>query len=178
MTRRGFTLVEVIVALALTGTVLLVGGRAFAVTLDGLATAERASAEALWQANRRSWLERTVRSLEVGTAPETGFDGEPGRVRFSARVRSEFGWWERRRVELALRNGQLVALTDGGEPVLLAASLADAGFDYLIQPGLDSRWTRRWQSPVSAPLAIRVRTVPRDSTLPADTLLLYIGERG
>jgi hypothetical protein len=49
-------------------------------------------------------------------------------------------------------------------------------FDYLLEPGLNSQWASVWESPVSAPLAIRVRITQLDRI--ADTLLLIVGPRG
>jgi len=178
MTRRGFTLVEVLVALVLSGAVLLTGAAAFGAAVDGLGSAERVVHDELITANRRGWLERTLRSLEVGLPGGIPFAGTPARISFSTRIQSADGWWETRAAMLSQEGDALIAQLDGGEPLILARGLDSARFDYLIKPGLDTRWTGRWQSPVSAPLAIRIRLMPHDSTVPADTLVLFIGERG
>jgi len=68
------------------------------------------------------------------------------------------------------------------ERIVLADSLRDAAFDYLLEPGARARWVREWVSPVSAPLAVRLRIayLPRTASTAhhADTLLLLIKERG
>lgn len=177
MTSRGFTLVELLVALTVSGLVLLVGGAAMRATVSASQAISRASSADLAAPNRARWLRRAVASLEVGLPGDVPFDGEPERVRFSAYILTPRGWWERRPVELVSNDGRLVARV-GSEALVLADSLAEVGFDYLVVPGLDSRWTRRWQSPTSAPQAIRLRLHWLDSARTSDTLLMLVGDRG
>ena len=59
----------------------------------------------------------------------------------------------------------------------------DLQFDYLLEPGAESRWVREWVSPVSAPVAVRMRIAKagcgkRDAGCVVDTLLFLIKERG
>jgi hypothetical protein len=63
--------------------------------------------------------------------------------------------------------------------------VTDVAFDYLLEPGENTKWVREWISPVSAPLAVRVRVTHlsdngQRTTAHAvtDTLLLLIKERG
>lgn len=178
MTNRGFTLAEVLVALVLTGVLLVTGATAFAAAVDGVGAAERAVAADLTTANRRAWLERTLRSLEVGAAGSTPFEGQPASLGFSSRGRTGEGWWERRALTISQEGELLVARFGDAETITLGRGLGSLGFDYLIRPGLQSRWSHRWQSPVSAPIAIRVRLTWKDPGIPPDTILLFIGERG
>ena len=65
----------------------------------------------------------------------------------------------------------------------MSDSVTDAGFDYLLEPGVESRWVREWVSPVSAPVAIRVRVtrglgMGDERRVVTDTLLFLIKERG
>jgi hypothetical protein len=138
----------------------------------------RATLAGTGTANRTRWLRRAFASLEVGLPADVPFEGSPDGVRFTSSLLTANGWWERQDLELEFSEGQLVARTDGSEPIVLADSVAEAAFDYLIAPGLDSRWTRRWQSPTSAPLAIRLRLIWLDSAQSADTLLFLVGGRG
>ena len=62
-------------------------------------------------------------------------------------------------------------------------SVTDLEFDYLLEPGAESRWVKEWVSPVTAPVAIRLRvTTGRESgdggRVVTDTLLFLIKERG
>ena len=71
--------------------------------------------------------------------------------------------------------GRLIARLATGESILLADSVTGVEFDYLLEPGAQATWVREWLSPVSAPLAARVRL-----SMPArvDTLLFVVGSRG
>jgi prepilin-type N-terminal cleavage/methylation domain-containing protein len=178
MNSRGMTLVEVLVTLVLLAVIAATGGAAFGGSVEGLRAVEQVGrtrrSELFW----RTWLERTIRSLEVGLPGDVPFDGAEAAVGFSARVLTPDGWWERKSVRLELAEGTLIARSDSGEPLALVSGLSGARFDYLIQPGLQSRWGRVWRSPTSAPEAIRVRLFWQDSLRAPDTLLLTIGRRG
>ena len=63
-----------------------------------------------------------------------------------------------------------------GEPLVLVDDAPEVAFDYLLEPGADARWVRQWVSPVTAPLAVRIR-VARASPAAVDTQLLLIKER-
>src|SRR5438105_2612900 len=69
-----------------------------------------------------------------------------------------------------------------GERIALADSIASLDFDYLLEPGAESRWVRVWVSPVSAPLAVRMRVERpgkgEGGRVVTDTLLFLIKERG
>jgi hypothetical protein len=87
------------------------------------------------------------------------------------------GTFARSRIALGARGRALVldGLPDGA--LTLADSVDHVGMDYLLGLGASSGWVRGWSSPVSAPLAVRLRidyAPPRG----ADTLLLIIGPRG
>ena len=79
-------------------------------------------------------------------------------------------------VELGVRGGRLVAST-ATDTVRLMRSTGFAA-EYLLEPGANARWMKGWQSPVSAPLAVRLRIAREDSSGLVDTLLLAIGPRG
>src|SRR5213078_479381 len=95
--------------------------------------------------------------LDVGSDSAAGpFEGRPDRVSFGAWLETPGGWFERQRLELRVDGGAFVARRDG-EPIMLADSVSDVAFDYLLDPGEDAKWMREWISPVSAPLAVRIR---------------------
>ena|SRR2546425_3173750 len=171
---EGFTLLEVIVALALGAMVVLLAHRMFAAVMDGSIRLSDTGAALDREANARRLLTQLVGSLDVGQ-PESGdFNGEPQRAAFSAWYPGPEGWPERRRVTLeADRNALVVSV--GGESIVLADDVEALDLDYLLDYGADAPWLRTWQSPVSAPLAIRARITYRRQ---ADTLLLIIGPRG
>lgn len=183
MRHRGFTLLEVLVALAVSGIVVLLAHAVFS-AVTGAGREIRAARFATdREANARRWLQAAFLSLDVGSDSGAGpFEGRPDRVRFSAWIETAGGWLERRPVVLQ-RDGQtFVAAVSGarsavadGAPLVLDDSVTDLAFDYLLEPGENTKWVREWISPVSAPLAVRVRIARRAAT---DTLLLLIKERG
>ena len=178
----GFTLVEVLAAVAIAGAVVLVAHQLYTAVADGghqLASARRALDR---EANGRRWLKSAFLSLEVGQVPGESFDGDGDRMRFSAWQMTSGGWFERRRIELGGIDDRLVATLPDGQ-LSLADGVAHVAFDYLLEPGADTHWARQWISPVSAPMAVRMRII-RDRVTggrgrPAtDTVLFLIKERG
>jgi prepilin-type N-terminal cleavage/methylation domain-containing protein len=175
--RRGFTLIEVLVALALTGIVALLAHRLLVVTV----TSTRALVEVRANTDQRHqgerWLRQLFGSLEAA-GEAGGFDGRPERLEFSAWTPVAEGWMERRRLLLEARDRRLIL--SGELPSLtLADSVLALELDYLLEPGAESRWVRTWQSPVSAPLAVRLRvTRSRNRGIEVDTMLYLIRERG
>ena len=81
---------------------------------------------------------------------------------------------ERRAVELSVRDSGLVAVGPG-ESMALQHGVRAVQFDYLLEPGAESQWVREWVSPVSAPLAARLRLTRSERV---DTLVLLIKGRG
>ncbi len=174
--RRGFTLVEVLLALALGGLVVLMAQRVFAGVSDGAHRLSQAQEALDRQANARRLLVGLVGSLDIGTSQSAGFDGRPNQVTFSTWVVSPEGWPVRRRVSLRLASGALVAEGLDAAAIVLADSVAALDVDYLLDYGAEATWVRNWQSPVSAPLVLRMRIARAESVV--DTLLLVAGPRG
>ncbi len=179
----GFTLIEVLVALTIAAVVVLLAHQVFAaVAADGRALiVARATLDR--QSNAGRWLAATFLSLDVGTDSAGGFDGRADRVDFAAWERTADGWFERRRITLRMEDNRLVATVSPGDPLALIDSVGAVAFDYLLEPGLDARWVREWVSPVSAPVAIRLRVARgsgkrEEGRVVTDTLLLLIKERG
>lgn len=173
MRRRGFTLVEVLVAVAIAGIVMLAAHQIFTGVADG-AKAVAAARESLDRgANSRRWLKATFLSLEPP------FEGRMNRMSFTSWQLVPGGWFEQRPTQL-LQEGNRFLAASGAEPLQLGDGVSNVTFDYLLDPGADTRWVREWVSPVSAPLAVRVRIAgcgKRDAGC-VDTLLFLIKERG
>ena len=72
-------------------------------------------------------------------------------------------------------NDDDIAAVDQADTLVLADDAHTVAFDYVLEPGADAQWAREWISPVSAPLAIRVRLT---GATQVDTLLLLVKERG
>jgi len=173
--RHGFTLIEVAVALLVGALVVTVAHAVFA----GVADRGRALAVARGaldrEMNARRWLQAAFLSLDVGTDSAGGFAGHANRVEFAAWERSADGWFERRRIALAQRDEQLVVTIMPGDSIVLGEGMRDVALDYLLEPGAEARWVRKWLSPVSAPLAVRLRLT---RGVRVDTLLFLIKARG
>lgn len=189
--RSGFTLVELLVALTLTGLVVLLAHGLLAEISDAARRGQAAARELDVAGNRRVWLMRVFASVTVASAPNRGFEGRDGwnrgreadRVAFFIRLPGESGDAERG-VRLWLTADTLLAeVYQAGEvgelepdTLVLAEGLAGLGADYLVEYGAASPWVREWVSPVSAPLAVRLRLQGERGG--ADTLLLHVGTRG
>ena len=173
---RGFTLIEVLVALTVAAMVVTLAQKAFAGATEGAQTLVATRQALDRSANERRWLKATFLSLQVGSVSDAGFDGEPDRAAFGAWELTEHGWFELRGVRLAVQDSQLVLTLEGRQRIALQDSVAALSLDYLLRAGADARWARRWMSPTSAPLAVRLRIARLTGAV--DTLLFLIGSRG
>src|SRR6266550_1931746 len=181
--RRGFTLVEVMVALTIGAVVVLLAHQLFAAVVDRGKTLTAARTALDRGANARRWLEATFLSLDVGTDGASGFEGRPDHATFTAWLLTPDGWFERQQVTLSVAERRLRAVITPGTPIALADSVTDVQCDYLLEPGAESRWVREWVSPVSAPVAVRMRITKAgngkgETGNVVDTLLFLIKERG
>lgn len=168
---QGFTLIEIMIALAIGGIVVLMAHGAFGVAADMsmLLDRTRTANDEVMVTHRT--LARLLGSADAATTGSLGFHGIPQGIVFSA--------WDRdslRAEEVAVRGGR-ITVTSGGDTLRL---MRTAGFaaDYLLSYGADAAWVQGWESPASAPLAVRLRIASADSSGTVDTLLLVIGPRG
>lgn len=169
----GFTLIEVLVALTIASAVVLAAHQIFTGVADGANAVTAARQDLDRSSNARRWLKATFLSLEPP------FEGRIKQVSFISWQVTPGGWFEQQPIELAHESSRLVA-RHAGEVLQLADDVSDVAFDYLLDPGADSRWVREWVSPVSAPLAIRLRIAGcgRGDAGCVDTLLFLVKERG
>lgn len=190
--RDGFTLVEVLVALTLGALVVLLAHRLFTGVADGAGRLEEARRTLDREANARRWLAAAFGSLDVGEG-SGGFAGRPSTAEFASWQLVPEGWSARRRVNLALHDSRLVAAVSPNDSLILADSVAHLELDYLLDvhdgggddrgaPGERATFVREWISPVSAPVAVRMRIAyqgrgRRDGGR-VDTLLVLVGPRG
>jgi len=181
----GFTLIEVLLALTIGGMVVLLAHRAFTGVSDGAQHMAQARVILDHDANAHRWLTEAFGSLDVGNGAD--FAGRADRVRFTAWQRTAEGWLTRQPVDLGVHGNRLVARLGPADSLVLADSVRHLGLDYLLEPGEGTgapdempgeraSFVREWISPVSAPLAVRLRILY--ATGKADTLLLVIGPRG
>lgn len=174
----GFTLLELLAALAISGLVFLLASRLLSVAIGSSSALREARTALDREQNGYRWLRSAFGSLDLSAAPG-GFEGQPDRIRFGSWRPSPAGWPVPRGVSLALVDGALLGQEDSDPPIRLADSVAALAVDYLLEPGADTRWVRQWISPLTAPVAVRLRIARRaGQTMQVDTLLLLIGERG
>jgi len=173
--RRGFTLVEVTVALAVGALVVLLAYRVYGGVLDGAARALAAQQDVARAANARRLLTALAQGIEVGPVPGSGFHGSRERVTFTTWTVGARGWAERWRVSVFASDGVLRVQGLAPEPLQLADSVEALGIDYLLDFGAAERWGQAWMSEVSTPVALRLRVAHPGRT---DTLLLLVGPRG
>jgi len=181
--QRGFTLIELIVALTIGAVVVLLAHQLFAAVADRGKSLIAARTALDHTANARRWLDAAFLSLDVGTDGASGFEGRADHVLFTTWLLTPDGWFERRIVSLARQDERLVATVTPGQTVALNDSVTDVAFEYLLEAGEESRWVREWVSPVSAPVAVRIRIAnagngKRETGNVVDTLLFLIKERG
>jgi prepilin-type N-terminal cleavage/methylation domain-containing protein len=174
--RRGFTLIELITAIAVTALVVLLAHQLFSTLVDAGGRARRARHTIDREANGRRLVASAFLSLDVGFDSTGGFVGEPERVRFSTWLLTADGWYERKSVVIGREESEWVLRGDAAFRVLLADSVESVGLDYLLEPGANAAWVREWVSSVSAPLAVRVRVARVGGVV--DTALYLIKARG
>jgi prepilin-type N-terminal cleavage/methylation domain-containing protein len=174
--RRGFALMELIVAITLSGIVLL-GVRALWESLAGSVDRMRvrASTEAE-SANGERLLRSLVGRLEVGTEQSHEFAGDERQATFTTWCDMPAGWQERCDAMLVIEPdtgdaAQLVARLSTGETIALKRGFHSGVLRYLNDPVGGGIWFRIWGHGITAPLAIGV-------IIDGDTAIVRIGERG
>lgn len=180
--RRGFTIIELLVALAVGGVAILGAAAMLGAVSD---QAERVAEVTRTMAERANG-ERLLRALAASYQPsvngEATFIGESESARFVSWCQTSNGWPERCWVRLSVlpadaalgRTTRLVAsLSTGGTEVVLSGFEA-AELRYLDDASNGGRWFHTWGAGISAPLAIGVVRVTESRT---DTLIVRLGVR-
>ena len=171
----GFTMVEVLVALVISGLVLLAARQLFEVVAGAAERVPRAAEVVEARRNRERLLRELLGRVEVGTDTSRTYTGGAARARFVSWCPAAGGWLERCAVELALvASGDSVALEVAwaGHRVTVLTGRPPARLFYLQSSANGGAWLPRWgEAAISAPLAMLV-------VVGRDTLFLRIGERG
>jgi prepilin-type N-terminal cleavage/methylation domain-containing protein len=175
--RGGFTLVEVMVALVVTGVVLLGARTMLGQIADDADRITAAAAEADRDANAEALLRTIVDRLEIAGRPdeEVRFEGEPQGARFRSWCEVPDGWLERCEVSLGfidLDGEKVLALRlSTGELVPLRRGFGAGELAYLRDAAAGGAWVRSWGASITAPIALGV-------VIDGDTTIVRIGERG
>jgi len=181
--RQGFTLIELMVALAVS-VVVLIGARMMA---ESLADATHRTVTAAHEADRVANADLLLRSLlsrlEIGTIADQPFGGGPRSVHFTTWCDTPGGWLERCEAVVSLEaygdTNCLVAHLAPRDPlgeigprtIRLATGFRNGALRYLNDPRAGGQWFVQWGDGIVAPLAIGV-------VLDGDTSIVRIGERG
>lgn len=172
--RGGFTLVEVLVAVVVSGLCVLAGAGIFGAVTD-TARHLRSSIDT-WEAraNARMWMQEFALTLRVDA--DDPFIGLASELLASGHVWSSRGWMTPRRVTIAVVDGALVARQDdASNGLILRESVERLGIEYLPQGG-SSEWRTEWRSETTLPALIRMRlSQAGEATFRADTILMIVG---
>jgi prepilin-type N-terminal cleavage/methylation domain-containing protein len=173
---RGFTLMEVTIALAISGVLLLtLRGLAEVLGMHGARTTHAANAQQD-EANAERTLRLLVARMEMTTG-DVPFVGSDDEARFSSWCEVPRGWLESCVVRLRVRpkpassrGVEVEASLSTGERLVFAASTT-GHLRYLLSARDGGMWIPAWRSSVTLPGAIGV-------ILERDTLVLRVSDRG
>lgn len=172
--RRGFTLVEVLLAMVTGAVVALLAHEIFRSVTDTRQTLLAAGAEDDVRAQARRWLTGALRSCRVG--PDSTFEGHTTEATFTTVLPVGPGRLEPSRVKLFVGSRGLALAGAATGSILLDPSAVSLRLDYLHELGSQAAWSAEWVSPVSAPTAVRLR-IGRTTAggEEVDTLLFLLG---
>lgn len=173
--RVGFTLVELMVALVISGIALVCISALLTQIADGADRITAAARAADRDANGERLLRTLLHRLEVGTDAGARFEGSEAVARFTTWCDMPAGWLERCRAAIVVDTVKgapaLTVVLSTGEVIAVRAGFEAGALRYIADPSGGGTWFRIWGIGITAPLAIGV-------ILDADTLILRIGERG
>lgn len=174
--RSAFTLVEVVVTIAIGGLAVLVAAASLATASDGVATVTEMVREHDESANGERLLRRLIGQMTWTADSQSALEGGTATIRFASWCEVPSGWQERCHVELRLRPPDSAepgvdVRTSLGESLLLMRGRDLHGFLYLESPEQGGTWRGHWAGGASLPAAVGI---VRD----ADTLLVRTGSRG
>lgn len=170
--RRGFTLVEVLVALVV--SVLVVSAVRLAFEQIGAATSRTSAAAAALQhdAHGQELLRALVARLDIAPSDSGVLTGDERDAAFESWCDTADGWQRRCRVHISVASaGGALVVKDDYSTRGTGIDLGARALCYLADAADGGRWQSEWSSSVAAPLAIGVVTT-------RDTLLFIVGGRG
>lgn len=170
---RGFTLIEVIAALALGAMVLALAHGVVGATNDSLARLSVAEERLSRTHNGYRWLAESLRAVHVHGSEGAPFSGARTSLAYSTWLPVAGGWSEPDRLRIELAGTELTATMESGATVVLRDSVAGLEIDYLRERGERSPWVSTWTSDVTAPVGVRLRVfeVAPGGSVRVDTLL-------
>jgi prepilin-type N-terminal cleavage/methylation domain-containing protein len=174
---RGFTLVEVLVALVLGGIAAMLASSISTHVRDSLSRLNRAVVNHESDAHARDWLRDTFDFVEPYANGDGGVMGSKTRLTFFSRTWNARGGHPLGRLSVVVDSTLRIENADG-EVVTLADGLVTGELDYLGSYGATATFGSYWDSRISAPLAVRIRLGRRRrDVIVVDTLLFWVGAR-
>jgi len=177
MRRTGFTVVELMVALAIGSLAMLIAAGTVGGVVDSLSLLDDRVRTHVERTNSFRWLREMLASVEVDASEDLLFEGSPHSIRFHSWIWTPDGWKERSPVFLSLDEDRLVARV-GVEEWILRHAVSALDCEYLAQYGERGVWRPEWNAAVTPPAAVRLRVRYLDPNTPPDILVLVMGERG
>lgn len=168
MRRSGFTMIELLVALAVGGLALTAGSALAGVAIDTVERQHSVIGRHTETVHGYLWLREAFANATAGQPGDAPFQGSAHTSRFSSSLPSARGWLEPTVVSLVLEDSNVVLLRRG-RPEIVVRGASSLAIDYLGAFGADSPWFTGWQSPSTAPLAVRLRIGRTQGT---DTLVI------
>ncbi len=176
--RRGFTLIEVMVALVVAAFATLAMHRIWSQLTDGATRLERAEAAFTSEQVGLRWLQDALASMEAGIDSSAPFFGDSRQLTCATWVMLPGGWPGRTSLSLSVVDSTLIGRTPLG-PQPLIGSVAAVRFSYLLGMGTDAVWVSQWESPVTVPAAVRIELLRLLAGSPvSDTIVGAVGARG
>jgi prepilin-type N-terminal cleavage/methylation domain-containing protein len=173
--RRGFTVLELLVAVLVGGVVLLAAAATVQVLGHSSGMQLSAAVRQHQRLERESLLRDLVAMLEIDTGDSPAFTGLPHGARFTSWCQVPRGWLERCHVLLATvpleRGIAIMVETAPGYVTEIATAGESAELRFLVSARDGGIWLDRWEGGITIPYAIAL-------LVDRDTIILPIGGRG
>jgi prepilin-type N-terminal cleavage/methylation domain-containing protein len=160
--RSGFTLVELLAALSISGLAMLGGVMLVDQVTDGVARIVRRGRLTASEGNGPRVLRQLLLDARVTADTVDRFRGDERLTEFSTLCRHPGGWTEQCRVAIAIdrRNDTSVVMAamPSGEKLEVMRRPAGAELRYFDATRGDSAWVQRWALSITMPVAIGVVT--------------------
>ncbi len=170
--RRGITLIELLIALAISGLAMLGAMMLLDQVSDGQLRIGRRAVVNATVGNGDRLLRRLLADARTTTDSLQRFRGDERSATYTTLCDVPAGWAEYCRATLlidSLRDSTAIIVeTDGTQPVQVRRFAGAAAFIYLDLSARDSAWVRRWERSIALPDAIGV-------VAGADTTILPMG---
>lgn len=172
---RGFSLIELVVALSIGGSVLFSVRMVVGLLADHARIVSESRAELARDVNGARLLRLMLLQSVVGTEPTARFAGDAASITLETWCLMPMGWSERCRADLAITGvtnetvrAKVVAHLSTGERLDLVEVPGPVRFGFLVESEGRREWSDVWSPSPVAPRAIGV-------FMPGDTIVMRVG---